>query len=176
MRNKILIILILPVFGIYPIQATAAIWWVNGHLEINDGDVYDGELFMTDYGSVDMFGGAVGKLETWDYSTGNIYGGEIDILWTDDNTVINIYGGSLTTLASRPESTVYLYAYDTTYHLDGGLYNQPWLEGKYINTDIPFSFSFYGDDDYPQVNIVPEPAMFTLFALGALFLCRRKHR
>jgi len=157
MKTKIITILAASVIllGVCPVQG--GVWWVDGYIEINEGDVYDGELFIIDHGSVDMFGGIVGKLETWDWSTANIFGGEIDWLWTDDNTVVNIYGGSLNILASRPDSRVYLYAYDVTYHPDGGLYNQPWLEGKYISDNNPFSFSFYGDSDYPQLTIVPEP-------------------
>ena len=172
MKTKIIIIVaVVILLGVCPVQA--GIWWIDGHLEINEGDLYDGELFIIDHGSVDMLGGIVGKLETWDWSTGNIYGGEIDWLWTDDNTVVNIYGGSLNILASRPDSRVYLYAYDVKYHPDGGLYNQPWLEGKYISDNNPFSFSFYGDRDYPQLTIVPEPVTLLLLGFGALLIRKR---
>ncbi len=171
MRKIILTILIMLV-GACPVQA--GVWWIDGHLEINDGDVYDGELFIIDHGSVDMFGGVVGKLETWDYSTGNIYGGSLDWLWSDDNSVVNIYGGTLDWLACFPDSMVYLYAYDTVYHPTGGLYDNPWLEGRYCNDDSLFSFTFYGDQVYPQLTIVPEPATLLLLGFGALLLRKQK--
>lgn len=159
---------------IFPSVLQAGVWIIDDYLEINDGDVYDGELFIIDNGSVNMFGGEVVKLELVDNAIGNIYGGEIDLLWSDDNSIVNIFEGRFGILASRPESVVNIYAYDVTYHYKGGLYDQPWLEGKYIISNENFSFSFYGTDDFEQVNIVPEPSTLLLLGLGIVALIKRK--
>lgn len=141
MKTKIIaLVAVVMLLGVCPVQA--GVWWIDGHLEINEGDVYDGELFIIDHGSVDMFGGIVGKLETWDWSTGNIYGGEIDWLWTDDNTVVNIYGGTLDWLACFPDSMVYLYAYDTLYHPMGGFMIIPGWRASTAMTTVHFHSRF----------------------------------
>ncbi len=175
MKTKIITIMIVAILAVVsPIKADLV--FDSGYNTFDDTDPYYNEVGVINDAHLDVLGGQIGKLEFRGYSTGNIYGGEMDWLWTDDNTVVNIYGGSLNILASRPDSRVYLYAYDVTYHPDGGLYNQPWLEGKYISDNNPFSFSFYGDRDYPQLTIVPEPATLLLLALGGLLLRARNNK
>jgi len=171
-RKKIKIILaVVMLLGVCPVRA--GVWWESGHLEINEGDIYDGELFIIDYGSVDMFGGIVGKLETWDYSIGNIYGGQIDWLFTKDSSIVHIHGGTSDWLGAFQDSSVYLYAYDVTYHLTGGLENRPWLEGTYYKNDIPFSFTLYDEYSYSHLAIVPEPATLLLLLFGSMLLKKR---
>lgn len=150
--KKIILMILIMVAEVSGVQG--GVWWVDGHLEINDGDVYDGELFIIDHGSVDMFGGVVGKLETWDYSKGNIYGGEIDWLFADDTSVINIYGGASHWLGAFGDSSIKLYAYNVTYHLTGGLEDRPWLEGTYCSDDSSFSFTLYDEYTYSHIHLI----------------------
>jgi hypothetical protein len=145
----------------------------SGYNTFDDDDPYYAEVWVINEAQLDVLGGEMGKLEFQDNSSGNIFGGEMDWLWTDDNAVVNIYRATLNMLASRPESTVYLYAYDVVYHPDGGLNNQPWMEGKYISDDTPFSFSFYYESSVPQLIVVPEPATLFLMVLGGLLLRNR---
>ena len=72
------------------------------------------------------------------------------------------------------ESLAYLYAYDVTYHPTGGLAGEGWIEGIYISSDTPFSFSFYTTASYSHINIVPEPSTLLLFGLGFVALRRKK--
>jgi hypothetical protein len=171
-KRILAISIVVMLLGYYPVLA--GVWWESGHLEINEGDIYDGEFFMIDHGSVDVFGGVIGKLETMDYSTGNIYGGKIDMLWTGDDTIVNIYGGALDWLACFPNSEVRLYAHDTIYHPEGGLYDNPWLEGKYLRDNSTFYFTLYGDQVYAQLSIVPEPTTLLLLGLGGIMIRNRK--
>jgi len=170
--RKIIFIILVMLAGTYPVKADLV--FDSGYNTFDDTYPYYNEVGVINDAHLDVLGGQMGKLEFRGYSTGNIYGGEMDWLWTDDNAAVNIYGASLNMLASRPESTVYLYAYDVTYHPDGGLYNQPWLEGRYLNGDISFSFTFNGADCIPQLTIIPEPATLLLLALGGLLLRARK--
>ena len=170
--RKILITILIILAGTYP--SIAATWWDSGYHIINDGDVYD-EVFLENDAVVDMFGGSVLKLETLNFSTANIFGGEMDALRTTDNTIANIHSGTLNRLGASDDSSIYLYAYDLTYHPTGGLYDNPWLEGRYYSDDNLFSFTFYhGEEDFLHITAVPEPTTFTLFGAGILILLRNK--
>jgi hypothetical protein len=177
--RKISLIILIMLAEISSVQA--GVWWVDGHLVINDGDVYDGEVFIIEHGSVDMFGGIVGKLETWDYSTGNIYGGELDWLFADDSSVINICGGALHWLGAFGDSSINVYAYNVTYHLTGGLEDRPWLEGTYCSDNSSFSFTLYDEYTYSHINLICcsvldaqidiHPASLNLAAKGKWITC-----
>ncbi|MBA7634855.1 hypothetical protein ES703_42453 [subsurface metagenome] len=155
---------------------TGALWYSSGYNTFDDSDPYHAEVWVINDAVLDVFGGEMGKLEFQDNSSGNIYASEMDWLWTDDNAVVNIYAATFNMLASRPESTVYLYAYDVVYHSDGGYNDHPWLEGKYISGDTPFSFNFYYESSVPQLHVVPEPATLILLALGALVTRNQLHK
>jgi len=153
-------------------STNAALIFDSGYNIFDDTYPYYDEVGVNNDAHLDFLSGEVGKLVFMQSATGSIYGGQIDILWTGDSAIVNIYGGSLNTMASS--STVYLHAYDTIHHSDGGLYNQPWLEGFYYSDDTYFSFTFYSDDCIPQLTIVPEPATMLFLGLGCLFLRRKK--
>jgi len=159
---------ILAVVG--PAQADTV--WLSGHHEILDGEEYF-EIWMYNDATADMFGGDVYKLEMFDTSAFDMLGGVMDIIIMRNNSVSYIRGGNLGALASIENSSVYLYAYDVIHHPTGGHYDGGWVEGKYISDNNPFSFSFYGDRDYPQLTIVPEPVTLLLLGFGALLIRKR---
>jgi len=145
----------------------------SGYNTFDDDDPYYAEVWVINYAQLDVLGGEMGKLEFQDSSIGNIFGGEIGGLWTGNNVVVNIYGGTLNELACFPDSLVYLFAYDVTFHPPDGAHNDPWLEGKYLNDGTLFSFEFYDDDCIPQLHVVPEPMTLLLLGLGGLLIRNR---
>jgi len=131
---------------------------------------YNSEVGVINDAHLDVLGGEIGVLLSFrENSTGNIYGGQISWLSTADSAIVNIYGGSFDFFAFHSPSTspsVFLYAYDTIIHPDGGVNNLPWVEGKYYLNDTPFSVTFDGEDSISRLSMVPEPGTFLLLGLG----------
>lgn len=148
----------------------------SGYNIFDDNDPYYDEVWVINDAHLDVLGGAMWKLELMHYATSNIYDGDIEWLFTQGNTVVNLYsaGDTLEMFAAGDESLTNLYAYDLTYHPTGGLEGEGWIEGKYYLNDAPFSFSFYTQESYPHISIVPEPTTVLLFGLGGLLLRKRK--
>ena len=140
----------------------------TGYNVFDDTSGYYDEVAVISDAHLDVLGGEMGALFFRDSSSGNIFGGEMGWLHSDENAVVNIYRATFDVLSSFPESTVYLYAYDVAYHPDGGLHNGPWMEGKYLYDNSPFSFTFNDDVCVPQLHVVPEPATLFLLVLGSL--------
>ena len=145
----------------------------SGYNTYDESYGYNAEVWVLNDAHLDVLSGSIGKLETQNYSTVSIYDGTIDWLWTVDNSIVDIYEGQFEIVAAFPDSIIKLYAYNTIYHTSGGLYDEPWIEGVYLTSDEPFSFSFYDGDDYLQVQIVPEPSTILLFCTGILLLKKK---
>jgi hypothetical protein len=140
----------------------------SGYNTFDDNDPYYDEVWVINDAILDILGGGMGKLELTDYAIANLYAGEMDTLLIKDSTVTNIYGGTLSMFGAGSDSAAYLYAYDVTYHLTGGIKNDGWVEGKYYSNDSAFSFSFYTDTTYSHLTVVPEPSSLILLAFGSL--------
>lgn len=153
-----------------PLQADTI--WTEGYHEINDGDVYT-EIWMYNDATADMFGGDVFKLELFDITMVSIFDGELTDLRLHDNSIGDLYGGDLNRLGISENGLLNLYAYDVTYHETGGYYDRGWIEGKYINNDLYFSFDFVEPDTFLHINLIPEPSTLLLFGLGVLLLKKR---
>ena len=121
-----------------------------------------------------MFGGDVGKMETFDVTVFDMIGGEMDRLYVNDESTVNIFGGTLYTLEATENSMVYIYAYDVTYDPLAGGYGNGWLEGTYCSDDSRFMVSLFAQDTYSHITVIPEPATFLLLILGG-FLVRRRY-
>jgi hypothetical protein len=52
----------------------------------------------------------------------------------------------------------------------GGHGDDPWIEGRYYNDDVLFSFDLWGEEVYSHINVVPEPATILLFGMGGLIM------
>jgi len=143
-----------------------------GYNIFGDNDPYYDEVWVINDAHLDVLGGAMWKLELTDYATANIYDGDIEWLFMKDDTFVNIHaaGDTLEMFRAGQQSLAYLYAYDVIYHPGGGLGGDGWIEGIYISNDIPFSFSFYTQESYPHISIVPEPTTVLLFGLGGLLI------
>jgi hypothetical protein len=171
-RNSAKIFLIAALFICIMLQPLKAdIVWESGHHEIIDGDIYT-EIWIYNDATADMFGGDVYKLETFDITAFDMFTGVMDILDVHDNSSINIHGGSLGTLGAADDSSVNLYAYDVIYHPTGGYYDRGWVEGKYLDNDLYFSYDLIHIDSFSHLNVVPEPATLLLLGFGA-FLVRK---
>jgi hypothetical protein len=168
MKTKIWpIIVALVVLGVSPVQATT---WTEGHYEIVDTNVY-GEIYIYNDVTVDMFGGEVGKLETFDVTVTDWYAGGMTELFTNDDSIVNIYGGQLSRLQADENSVIKLYAYDVTHTTAGGYWDAGQLMGKYYNDNSNFAFDLH-HTAYPHITIVPEPATILLLGLGGLLMAR----
>ena len=160
---------------------------------IEDGDVYSiVRVYDTqpDTTTLDMYGGSIGELRTYDSSIVNIYGGELwwainsyksstiniyagrvslEFIGVRDTSTVNIYGGNLSS-GNAPyfsdSSTVNIYGYGFDY--DG------WTLTGFLQDGSPFIFTELTDLNYPHINLIPEPSSILLFALGTVFLRKRK--
>jgi hypothetical protein len=172
MKTKIITIVAAVVLAVVgPAQADTV--WLSGHHEIVDGDVYT-EIWMYNDATADMFGGDVFKLETFDITGFDMFTGVMDILDVHDNSTINIHGGILGTLGAADDSSVNLYAYDVIYHPTGGYYGRGWLEGKYLDNDLHFSYDLIHMDSISHINVVPEPTTILLLGLGAFLVGKKR--
>jgi len=171
--------------------ARANLVFDSGYNTYDESYGYNAEVWAINDAILDVFGGQIGKLEYDNNANGNIYAGTIDWfygvdssivgiydgtiswLWTGNNSVVSIHGGQLGIFTAYPDSIVKLYARDTIYHMSGGIDNRPWIEGVYLISEEPFNFSFYDDDDYLQVQIVPEPSTILLISFGILLLKKK---
>jgi hypothetical protein len=189
MWKAFLIILTFLLFMSYPVRADLV--FDSGYNTYDESYGYNAEVWAINDAILDVFGGQIGKLEYDNNASGNIYSGvigsfngvdssivyiydgTIDRLWTGNNSVVSIHGGQLGIFTAYPDSIVKLYARDTIYHTSGGFNNSPWIEGVYLDSGTPFSFSFDGDDDYSRFQIIPEPATILLLCSGVLLLKKR---
>lgn len=172
MKTKVfLIIAVTIVIGVCPAQADTV--WLSGHHEIIDGDIYT-EIWMYNDATADMFRGDVFKLETFDVTGFDMLDGVMDLLYAHHSSIIDIHGGSLGGLGATENAIINLYAYDVIHHPTGGHFDRGWVEGKYVESDVYFSFDLDDVGSFSHINVVPEPATLLLFALGGLML--RKHK
>lgn len=134
-------------------------------------DMYGGSVvgFLTyDSSTVNIYGGEVwGGLATLNLSTINIYGGSVEChsLTVNDSSTLNVYGGGLY-VGNSPgfseASTVNIYGY-------GFNYGSNRLTG-FLSDGSAFLFNELPFEEYSHMNLIPEPATFLLFGLGALLL------
>jgi hypothetical protein len=173
--RRLLLSVLLICAGSYPACAGGP-WWIDGHLDINEGDIYDGQMFIIDYGSVDVFGGDIGKLETWGYSTAAIYGGTIDILYATKDSVVDLHKAfDVGKLGAFDNSIVNIYTDSFTLSTEEGEYGNGYIEGTYYNTATTFHIPFYHENTYLHVRAIPEPATLLLVAIGGLLVSKRNH-
>ena len=132
--------------------------------------------------SGDIDGGGVWSILMDDYSTLHVSGGAINTIYTGRNSTVTLTGGQINKIINQQSVTVgderiiikCCEGYDWLYEDDliSGITGN-WWDGT------AFTISFQDDDDYAPVYqnvkiITPEPATLTLFALGSIFLKRRR--
>ncbi|MHC4154687.1 MAG: hypothetical protein ACYST6_07170 [Planctomycetota bacterium] len=175
MKKKITTLLVaMLLVGAY--QANADLLFESGYNVFDGSSGYHDEVGVINDAHLDVLGGQIGvTLAFHENATGNIYAGEISWLWTADNAVVDVFGGSFDYFAFHSPSvspTVFLYAYDTIIHPDGGANNLPWIEGKYWLDDSAFAVTFDGQDSISRLSVVPEPSSIIVLAIGALLAKR----
>ncbi len=168
-------ILLILIFCFVSSIAMADLVFESGYNVFDETSGYHDEVGVSNDAHLDVLGGEIGVLlGFWESSTGNIYDGQIANLWMAESAILNVYGGAFDVFALHTQSTsVYVHAFDVTFHPDGGLYDQPWFEGTYYLDQSSFSISFYDEDSVSLVTIVPEPTTILLLAIGGLFLRRK---
>lgn len=188
MKTKMMGLIVVALSCSFSVQADEI--WDSGYHEIVAGDVYN-EIWMSNDATAIMFGGDVFKVETFHTSSFEMRGGEMDILVTHDDSEVDIYGesmgsmyifddsmidifsGSLVALGAVGNSVINLYAYGVVHHAtDGSNYNG-WVEGRYYADDVYFSFDLLQENSFLHINIVPEPCILSLMAIGG-FIVKRK--
>ena len=107
----------------------------SGYNIFDDSYPYYSEVVVINDAHLDVFGGAMWKLELTDNASSNIYDGDIECLFIQGNSIVNIHaaGDTLEMFAAGNDSVAYLYAYDVIYHSTGGIKNDGWVEGIYLS-------------------------------------------
>ena len=170
MKTKMMGLIVVALSCSFSVQADEI--WDSGHHEIFDDDVYN-EIWMSNDATATMFGGDVFKVETFHTSSFDMRGGEMDILYVQNDSIIYIYNGSLLDIGIIENGVVNLHAYDVVHHSTGGGHFNGWIEGKYFSNDSYFSYNLIHADSFSHINIVPEPCILSLMAIGG-FIVKRK--
>ena len=177
MKMKVLLLTIISLITICSQTLKSETWTVDDYLQINDGDIYDGEIFVINDGVVDVYGGDIGKLTTSYNSSANIYGGYIEWLDGRGDSIISIHGGEIgpAALNAYNNNIVNLYAYNVAFHPENEA-GKSWIEGIYYSDDNYFTIPVWDQSAFSHVNIVPEPFSFLLLSLGGIILANRNRK
>jgi len=142
---------------------------------------------------INISGGYVGA-EAWDYSVINIYdGANVGSAGAINNGHINIYGGNINRVSASyydatidiyggnihdsinasDNSEVNVYGYDLVLSPTGGTAGYGTIVG-YLQDGTPINVYLGNPETYLHINLVPEPSILSLFAIGFLSLSRKK--
>lgn len=194
MLRKILIILIMVLFGTCQVQAYEDKDFTSSGT-INDGEYWGNVNIYGDDTIVDMYYDAwVLNVTTFNGSSFNVHGGVVDGLlmctnesnvninagWFDNisveqSAVLNVYCinyGGLFHNVSATGGTINIFADNVIYSSSLGYNGGGVLEGDYLNR-THFKWDLY-EGSYQYINVVPEPATFLFLGLGGLLLRKRK--
>jgi hypothetical protein len=180
MKAKAIITIMVMLAGVWP--AKADLVFESGHNIYDESYGNNAEVGVINDAILDVKGGSIsGYLMSTDIATVNVFDGNINELWTRGNSIAKIHGGLIKWLVSDEDSLVYLYAHDVIYHPQAPAPGHPiygnsaWIEGIFINNDIPFSFGVGPQgESYSHIEVVPEPMTLMLLGLGSLLVIGKK--
>ncbi len=167
--------ILLTIFCVLISPVFAEIWYVDDYLAINDGEVYDGEIFVTGSGVVELFGGVAGKIETRDNSSAILRGGSVYWLDIKGNSIGEIYEGQIGegALGLYDESIAYLYAYNVQFYQSDD-FGQSQIEGTYYLSNEDFMIPVWDKEHFSKIQVVPEPTGILVLSVGVLFIRKQK--
>jgi hypothetical protein len=123
---------------------------------------------------------SVNQFSMYDNSELTVYGGGMTYLNLYDNATASFLGLSiLAELYIDPASTAQVKLYANFDRFEpSDQYNDPYggghVYGNWLANNMPFNINLVGSGAYSHVQIVPEPTILTLFALGSLAVLRRR--
>jgi hypothetical protein len=140
--------------NIYGGDANAEIW---GHGTINylNNDFYC-PISARDYGIAFINGGLVTGINATSNSTIYLHKCQIE-------------GG----ISGSSDSIINIYALDMQKFTSGGFFDNGYMSGHWLD-GTEFQVDFGHPDTYSHVFMIPEPSVLSLFAVGFLYLSRKK--
>ncbi|MGD0077667.1 MAG: PEP-CTERM sorting domain-containing protein [Sedimentisphaerales bacterium] len=178
------IISLILLFAALPVISNAdPVIWTSGDYEIRSNNEWYHIIELQTYNdvTVKMYEStSVNQFSMYDNSELTVYGGGMTYLNLYDNATASFLGLSiLAELYIDPASTAQVKLYANFDRFEpSDQYNDPYggghVYGNWLANNMPFNINLVGSGAYSHVQIVPEPTILTLFALGSLAVLRRR--
>ncbi len=130
----------------------------NGQLIVSGGKT--GAIDAEENSRIMISGGETGDILAFGNSHIDLFGGAIPKVYVGDNSTLNIYADSFILGSGL--------SLDGNRLLGTGILSRQWFDGTSWTTQIS------GNAETATILLIPEPATLALFALGGIWLAKRK--